>query len=69
VQPELVRDVNRRIEQGQHRAGSGAAALVTGAVGQGVGNLNVEQPTRQVMLELVEEFVDTVQRVAELFDE
>jgi NAD(P)H-dependent flavin oxidoreductase YrpB (nitropropane dioxygenase family) len=56
----------RRIEAVAERPGSRAAELLSPFVGQIVGQMNAVKPARQVVLEMVEEFVDAWQRVNEL---
>ena len=59
----------RRIEAMAERPGSRAAELLSPFVGQIVGQMNAVKPARQVVLEMVEEFVDAWQRVNELLDD
>jgi NAD(P)H-dependent flavin oxidoreductase YrpB (nitropropane dioxygenase family) len=59
----------RRIEAMAERPGSRAIELLSPFVGQIVGQLNAVKPARQVVLEMVEEFVDAWQRVNELLDD
>jgi NAD(P)H-dependent flavin oxidoreductase YrpB (nitropropane dioxygenase family) len=56
----------RRIEAMAERPGSRAVELLSPFVGQIVGQMNAVRPARQVVLEMVEEFVDAWQRVDEL---
>ena len=42
---------------------SGAEKLVNYFVGQVVGRMNKERPARTVMMEIVEEYVDTIARM------
>jgi hypothetical protein len=48
------------------RPGSRAVELLSPFVGQIVGQMNAVKPARQVVLEMVDEFVDAWQRVNEL---
>jgi NAD(P)H-dependent flavin oxidoreductase YrpB (nitropropane dioxygenase family) len=59
----------RRIEARAERPGSRAVELLSPFVGQIVGQMNAVKPARQVVLEMVEEFVDAWQRVNELLDD
>ena len=59
----------RRIEAMAERPGSRAVELLSPFVGQIVGQMNAVKPARQVVLEMVEEFVDAWQRVNELLDD
>ncbi len=56
----------RRIEAMAERPGSRAVELLSPFVGQVVGQMNAIKPARQVVLEMVDEFVDAWQRVDEL---
>jgi NAD(P)H-dependent flavin oxidoreductase YrpB (nitropropane dioxygenase family) len=56
----------RRIEAMAERPGSRAVELLSPFVGQIVGQMNAVKPARQVVLEMVDEFVDAWQRVNEL---
>ena len=44
-----------------HPRGSGAAQLVNYFVGQIVGEMNQVKPARQVVFDIVDEFIDAVQ--------
>ena len=63
IQPLLIGDAMRRIHRVAATEGSGANELITYFVGQVVGTMNTVRPTRQVILEMVEEFVDTLDRL------
>ncbi|MEJ7584906.1 MAG: nitronate monooxygenase family protein [Acidimicrobiales bacterium] len=63
IQPMLISDAMRRIHRVADKEGSGANDLVTYFVGQVVGSMNSVRPTRRVVLEMVEEFIDTVERL------
>lgn len=65
----LVADAQRRIHRLAHQPGSGAHQLVTYFVGQVVGQMNVAKPTRAVVAEMVEEFVDVAERISALLAE
>ena len=69
IQPVLVRDAMHRIQRVAAKEGTGANELVTYFVGQVVGSMNSVQPTRRVVLEMIEEFVDTVERLNDLVHE
>jgi NAD(P)H-dependent flavin oxidoreductase YrpB (nitropropane dioxygenase family) len=66
LQPMLVGEAMARIQRVATTEGSGAQQLATYFVGQVVGNLNTVKPTRRVVLEFVEEFVDSVERLNRL---
>ena len=63
LQPMLVGEALARINRVATKEGSGAQELATYFVGQVVGSMNAVQPTRQVVLEMVEEFIDAVERL------
>ncbi len=69
IQPVLIGDAMRRIQRVAAKEGTGANDLVTYFVGQVVGSMNTVQPTRRVVLEMIEEFVDTVERLNGLVQE
>lgn len=69
LQPILVGDALRRIHRVAHHEGSGGHQLVTYFVGQVVGSLTTVKPTSRVVLEMVEEFIDTVQHLGALLDD
>jgi NAD(P)H-dependent flavin oxidoreductase YrpB (nitropropane dioxygenase family) len=63
IQPMLISEAMQRIHRVAAKEGTGANDLVTYFVGQVVGSMNTVKPTRRVVLEMVEEFIDTVQRL------
>ena len=63
LQPMLVDRAIRRIDRAAHRADSGAADLANYFVGQVVGQMNESRPTSRVVYEMVEEFVDAIERL------
>jgi NAD(P)H-dependent flavin oxidoreductase YrpB (nitropropane dioxygenase family) len=66
IQPLLIGPAMARIGQVAEQAGTGANDLVTYFVGQVVGTMNTVRPTRRVVLEMVEEFLDAVERLDRL---
>ncbi len=66
LQPMLIADAQRRIAR--VAAGDSAAArdLTTYFVGQVVGSMNDEPPAGRVVIEMVDEFIDAVQRLDRL---
>ncbi len=64
LQPVLVAEAQRRIARAAHTPGSGAADLSNYFVGQIVGSMDKIRPTRQVVYEMVEEFIDATQWLA-----
>ncbi|HET7405833.1 MAG TPA: nitronate monooxygenase [Mycobacteriales bacterium] len=69
IQPLLVSDAMRRIHRVADKAGSGGQQLVTYFVGQVVGSMNTVKPTKRVVQEMVEEFVDTIERLGGLLED
>ncbi|MGH9306135.1 MAG: NAD(P)H-dependent flavin oxidoreductase [Acidimicrobiales bacterium] len=66
LQTALIAGPQLRIHQAANRPGSGARDLATYFVGQVVGSLDRVKPARQVILEMVEEFIDTAQQMGHL---
>ena len=64
LQPVLTRTAQRRIERAAHTAGSGAAKLANYFVGQIVGTMNQTKTSAQVVYEIIEEFIDSVESLA-----
>jgi len=63
LQSILVADAQRRIHRVAHKADSSARPLVTYFVGQVVGQMNVAMSTRDVVREMVEQCLDTMERM------
>jgi NAD(P)H-dependent flavin oxidoreductase YrpB (nitropropane dioxygenase family) len=63
IQPMLIGPAMARIHRVAEKHGTGANELVTYFVGQIVGSMNTVRPTRRVVLEMVDEFIDAVQRL------
>jgi NAD(P)H-dependent flavin oxidoreductase YrpB (nitropropane dioxygenase family) len=63
IQPMLIGPAMSRIHRVAEKKGTGANELVTYFVGQVVGSMNTVRPTRRVVLEMVDEFIDAVQRL------
>ncbi len=61
MQPMLIDDAIRRIDRAAHTPGTGAEKLANYFVGQIVGDMNKTKPTRQVVLDIVDEFIDATQ--------
>ncbi len=57
----LIAEAQRRIARSAGTPGSGAERLVNYFVGQVVGQMNAIKPARQVVYEMVDEYVDVVQ--------
>ena len=64
LQPMLTSAVMERINRAAHREGSGAEELATYFVGQVVGTMNRTRGAGQVVLDIVEEFIDAAEAVA-----
>ncbi len=62
LQPRLIGDAWRRIEHAAHKS-PGAARLVNYFVGQVVGSMNDVRSSRSVIEEMVQEYVDTMERL------
>ncbi len=63
LQSMLVGEALARIARVATEDGSGAQQLTTYFVGQVVGSLTSVKPTRRVVQEMVEEFVETLERL------
>ena len=63
LQPMLVGEALARINRVAHHEGSGAHDLVTYFVGQVVGSMRAVRPAGRVVLDMVEEFIDAIDRV------
>ena len=68
LQSMLVGEALGRIQRVATKPGSGANQLATYFVGQIVGSMNTVKPTRRVVQEMVEEFVDAVERLNHLVE-
>jgi len=63
LQPILIDDAIRRIDRAAHQSGTGANQLANYFVGQIVGTMNESKPAARVVYEMVEEFIETVERL------
>jgi NAD(P)H-dependent flavin oxidoreductase YrpB (nitropropane dioxygenase family) len=68
LQTALVRESQVRIDEAAGHPGAKASDLATYFVGQVVGSLDRVRPTRAVVLDMVEEFVDTIGRLEGLVE-
>jgi NAD(P)H-dependent flavin oxidoreductase YrpB (nitropropane dioxygenase family) len=68
LQTALVNDPQLRINQAAGHPGAKARELATYFVGQVVGSMDRVRPTRAVVLEMVEEFIDTIGKLEGLVD-
>ncbi len=64
LQPMLVDDAIRRIDRAAHTKGTGAEKLANYFVGQIVGTMNKSKPAGQVVLDMIEEFIDATEGLA-----
>lgn len=63
----LVAQAQQRINRAA-AGNEGAAKLSNYFVGQVVGRMNTIRPARQVLMEIVEEYVDTIEKMGQIFD-
>ena len=63
LQPMLIAEASVRIDRAAHDLNSGAGKLANYFVGQIVGSMNEVKPAARVVTEMVEEFIDAVQRL------
>lgn len=63
AQPILVDQAIRRIDRVAHQPGTGANRLANYFVGQIVGSMNESKPAARVVYEMVEEFIESVERL------
>ena len=66
LQSALVAEAQARIHRSAHHKGSGAEQLDTYFVGQVVGTMDRVKPARQVVLDMIEEYVDTYERLRQV---
>lgn len=64
LQPVLTQVAQRRITRAAQTPGSGAEKLANYFVGQIVGSMNQPKSSRQVVFEIIEEFVESVEALA-----
>jgi NAD(P)H-dependent flavin oxidoreductase YrpB (nitropropane dioxygenase family) len=64
MQPILVGEALNRIDRAAHRSGSGAEQLTNYFVGQIVGTMNTVKPAAQVVFDMIDEFIESVQSLA-----
>ena len=60
LQTQLIARAQARIRNAAHREGSGSADLVTYFVGQAVGSVDKVKSARQVVFDMVDEYIDAV---------
>ncbi len=64
LQPILTGEAQRRITRASHNAGSGAEKLANYFVGQIVGSMNQRKGAGQVVMEMIEEFIEAVESLS-----
>jgi NAD(P)H-dependent flavin oxidoreductase YrpB (nitropropane dioxygenase family) len=64
LQSALVSNARARIDHSAKGLDSGASRLITNPVGQIVGRINSVRPARQVLLDIVEEYVEALEKLA-----
>jgi NAD(P)H-dependent flavin oxidoreductase YrpB (nitropropane dioxygenase family) len=69
MQPMLIGPAMNRIHRVADKPGTGGNELVTYFVGQIVGSMNSVRPTKRVMLEMIEDFIDVVERLHGLLED
>jgi NAD(P)H-dependent flavin oxidoreductase YrpB (nitropropane dioxygenase family) len=65
LQPILVDEAIRRIDRAAHQPDSGANQLANYYVGQIVGAMNESKPAARVVYEMIEEFIESVERLGD----
>ena len=68
LQPILIAEASYRIDRAAKDLGSGAGKLANYFVGQIVGTMNEVKPAGRVVVEMVEEFIDAMQRVGSMME-
>jgi NAD(P)H-dependent flavin oxidoreductase YrpB (nitropropane dioxygenase family) len=61
LQPILTNEAQQHINRGAHVEGSGAEKLATYFVGQIVGTMNRSRPAGQVVIDIIEEFIEATE--------
>ncbi len=69
LQSALVAEAQARIHRSAHHAGSGAEQLDTYFVGQVVGSLTSVKTARQVVLDMIDEYIDAYDRLRRVTEE
>jgi len=67
LQPVLIAEASRRIDRAAQNH-AGAAQLANYFVGHPVGSMNEVKPAARVVLEMVDEFIDSVQRLGTMLE-
>ncbi len=69
LQPILVDEAIRRIDRAAHHPGSGAEQLANYYVGQIVGAMNESKPASRVVYEMIDDFIEAVERLDRIMHE
>jgi NAD(P)H-dependent flavin oxidoreductase YrpB (nitropropane dioxygenase family) len=69
LQSALITEAEARIRRSAHHQGSGANQLANYFVGQVVGNMNQTKSASQVVLDIVDEFIDAVTDLSERLED
>jgi len=64
MQPILTNTAQARINRAAYQSGSGAEKLANYFVGQIVGSMNQSKPAGQVVIEMIEEFIEAVESLS-----
>jgi NAD(P)H-dependent flavin oxidoreductase YrpB (nitropropane dioxygenase family) len=64
----LIADAQQRMRRSATTAGSGAERLINYFVGQVVGQMNKPKPARQVVFDMVEEYIEATEKLAATLD-
>jgi NAD(P)H-dependent flavin oxidoreductase YrpB (nitropropane dioxygenase family) len=68
LQPILIGEASTRIDRAAKDLNSGAGKLANYFVGQIVGSMNEVKPAGRVVMDMVEEFIDAMQRVGSMME-
>jgi NAD(P)H-dependent flavin oxidoreductase YrpB (nitropropane dioxygenase family) len=69
LQTALVAEAQYRIQRSAHHTGSGAEHLANYFVGQVVGSLDRVKPARQVVLDMVDEYIDATRALEQTMED
>jgi len=69
LRSRYIEAAHQRVRRAALAGSAAAAELTVTPVGQIVGRMNQMRPARQVVSEMVDEYIDTVERMARLMDE
>ncbi len=66
LQPLLIAEADARVQRAAHDPNSGAGQLVNYFVGQIVGSMNQVKPASRVVIDMVDEFIEAMERVGKM---